>query len=197
MPAFHGHDKDCTEWGLSNVLYRSHGRRRTPSLSPRDDDKPPQLAGAAITRGVLFFAFWLAISGWKAADLPVGLAAVAGATWTSLALLPPQGARIRLGALATLAVSFFRGSVVSGFDVARRALRPELDLRPGFVTAPLRLPPGNARNAFSALASLMPGTLPVGMDERSLLIHGLDVAQPIAQDLAHEEALFMRALGDE
>jgi multicomponent Na+:H+ antiporter subunit E len=157
----------------------------------------PEVAGAAITRGVLFFAFWLAISGWKAADLPVGLAAVAGATWTSLALLPPQGARIRLGALATLAVSFFRGSVVSGLDVARRALRPELDLRPGFVTAPLRLPPGNARNAFTALASLMPGTLPVGMDERSLLIHGLDVAQPIAQDLAHEEALFMRALGDE
>ena len=43
----------------------------------------------------------------------------------------------------------------------------------------------------------MPGTLPVGMDEDSLLIHGLDVAQPIAQDLAHEEALFMRVLGDE
>jgi multicomponent Na+:H+ antiporter subunit E len=150
-----------------------------------------------MTRGVLFFAFWLAISGWKAADLPVGLFAVAGATWTSLALLPPEGARIRLSALATLAVSFIRGSVVSGFDVARRALRPELDLRPGFVTAPLRLPPGNARNAFTALASLMPGTLPVGMDEHSLLIHGLDVDQPIAQDLAREETLFMRALGDE
>ncbi len=81
--------------------------------------------------------------------------------------------------------------------MARRALRPELDLRPGFVTASLRLPPGNARNAFSALASLMPGTLPVGMDEHSLLIHGLDVAQPIAQDVAREETLFMRALGDE
>jgi multicomponent Na+:H+ antiporter subunit E len=149
------------------------------------------------SRAALFFAFWLAISGWKAADLPVGLAAVAGATWTSLALLPAKGPWLRLGALATLAVSFFRGSVLSGFDVARRALRPEPDLRPGFVTAPLRLPPGNARNAFSALASLMPGTLPVGMDEDSLLIHGLDVAQPIAQDLAHEETLFKRALGDE
>jgi multicomponent Na+:H+ antiporter subunit E len=147
-----------------------------------------------VTRAALFFAFWLAISGWKATDLPVGLAAVVGATWTSLALLPPQGARIRFGALAALAL---RGSVAGGFDVARRALRPELDLRPGFVTAPLRLPPGNARNAFSALASLMPGTLPVGMDEDSLLVHGLDVAQPIAEDLAHEESLFMRALGDE
>jgi multicomponent Na+:H+ antiporter subunit E len=166
-------------------------------LSAREDGGPPRLASAEISRGVLFFAFWLAISGWNPADLPVGLAAVAGATWTSLALLPPKGTWLRLGALATLAVSFVRGSVVSGFDVARRALRPELDLRPGFVTAPLRLPPGNARNAFSALASLMPGTLPVGMDERSLLIHALDVAQPIARDLALEETLFMRALGDE
>ncbi len=166
-------------------------------MSARADENQPRVVSAAISRGALFFAFWLAISGWKAADLPVGVAAVAGATWTSLALLPAKGSWLRLGALAALAVSFLRGSVVSGFDVARRALRPELDLRPGFVTAPLRLPPGNARNAFSALASLMPGTLPVGMGENSLLIHGLDVAQPIAQDLAHEEALFMRALGDE
>jgi multicomponent Na+:H+ antiporter subunit E len=156
-----------------------------------------EVAGAALTRAALFFAFWLAISGWKAVDLPVGLAAVAGATWASLALLPPRGARIRFGALVALAASFVRGSVAGGFDVARRALRPQLDLCPGFVTAPLRLPPGNARNAFSALASLMPGTLPVGTDGNSLLVHGLDVAQPIAEALAHEESLFMRALGDE
>jgi multicomponent Na+:H+ antiporter subunit E len=155
------------------------------------------LAGAAATRATILFAFWLAISGWKPADLPVGLIAVAAATWTSLALLPPQGARLRVGALLALAASFVRGSALSGFDVARRALRRDLELNPGFVTAPLRLPPGNARNAFSALASLMPGTLPVGVDEDSLVIHGLDVAQPIAEDLAREEALFMRALGDE
>jgi multicomponent Na+:H+ antiporter subunit E len=166
-------------------------------LSAREDDGSPRLASAAASRAALFFAFWLAISGWTASDLPVGLIGAAGAAWTSLALLPAEGSWLRLGALATLAVSFFRGSVMAGFDVARRALRPELDLRPGFVTAPLRLPPGNARNAFCALASLMPGTLPVGTDEGSLLIHGLDVAQPIAQNLAHEEALFMRALGDE
>jgi multicomponent Na+:H+ antiporter subunit E len=145
-------------------------------LSAREDDRPRSLASAAASRAVLFFAFWLAISGWKAADLPVGLAAVAGATSVSLALLPAKGVWLRLGALTRLAISFFRGSVVSGFDVARRALRPELGLRPGFVTAPLRLPPGNARNAFSALASLMSGTLPVGMDADSLVIHGLDVA---------------------
>lgn len=180
-------------------LDRRHaGRRRgTPSLSAGAADGRPSFAGAAISRAVLLFVFWLAISGWKAKDLPVGVAAAAAATWASLALLPAKGSWLRLGALAALATSFFRGSVVSGFDVARRALRPQLDLHPGFVRAPIRLPPGNARNAFTALASLMPGTLPVGMDEESLLVHGLDVTQPIAQDLAKEEALFLRVLGDE
>ncbi len=163
-------------------------------MSADAGERPP---GAALARATLFFVFWLAISGWDVKDLPVGIAAAAAATWASLALLPAKGSWLRLGALAALATSFFRGSVVSGFDVARRALRPQLDLRPGFVTVPLHLPSGNARNAFTALASLMPGTLPVGMDEESLLVHGLDVTQPIAQDLAQEEALFLRVLGDE
>jgi multicomponent Na+:H+ antiporter subunit E len=166
-------------------------------LSAGAGDGRPGVANAAVVRAILFFVFWLAISGWKANDLPVGIAASAAATWASLALLPAKGSWLRPGALAVLATSFFRGSIVSGFDVARRALRPQLDLRPGFVTAPLRLPPGNARNAFTALASLMPGTLPVGMDEESLLVHGLDVTQPIAKDLAKEEELFLRVLGDE
>jgi multicomponent Na+:H+ antiporter subunit E len=61
----------------------------------------------------------------------------------------------------------------------------------------LRLPPGNARNAFFALASLAPGSLPVGIDGDMLILHCLDVSQPVARDLAAQETLFMRAQGDE
>ncbi|MGC9959084.1 Na+/H+ antiporter subunit E [Roseiarcus sp.] len=104
--------------------------------------------GAAF-RAALFLVFWLMISGWAPADLPVGLAAVAGATWTSLRFSPPGGTRLRIAALASLAASFFRQSIVSGTDVARRALNPRLQLRPGFVTCPLRLPPA-ASEAHSA-----------------------------------------------
>jgi multicomponent Na+:H+ antiporter subunit E len=172
------------------VTSPDHVRERGPP-------ERPQVVGPAITRATFFFAFWLAISGWKTADLPVGLLATAAATWANLVLLPPEGARLRFGALTALALSFFRGSVLAGFHVAKRALSPQLDLRRGFVTVPLRLPPGNARNAFCALASLLPGTLPVGMDEYSLLVHGLDIDQPIVQDLAKQEAQFMRMLGDE
>ncbi len=95
-----------------------------------------------------------------------------------------------------LLANFFRQSVVSGTDVARRALSPSLNLKPGFVVCPLRLPEGGRRNAFCALSSLMPGTLPTGTDEKgALLVHCLDTSQPVAANLAAEEQLFMRVVG--
>jgi len=156
------------------------------------------MARGAAARAALFLAFWLMISGWAPADLPVGLAAVAGATWTSLRFLPPRRSRLRIASLVSLAASFLRQSVVSGADVAWRALNPKLQLRPGFVTCPLRLPPGSQRSAFCALSSLMPGTLPTGTDENgALLVHCLDVGQPVAANLGVEERLFIRAVGGE
>ncbi len=167
-------------------------------MSKRETDLAPRLVMAAAVRAALFLGFWLMISGWDATDLPAGLAAVGVATWASLALLPAPKSRLRFMALLALALDFFRQSVVSGFDVARRALRPRLQLQPGFVTYPLRLPPGNARSAFCALASLLPGALPTGTDDRgALLVHCLDVGQPIAAELAAEESLFIRMLGHE
>jgi multicomponent Na+:H+ antiporter subunit E len=47
------------------------------------------------------------------------------------------------------------------------------------------------------LMSLLPGTVPSGSDERGrVLIHCLDVEQPVAAQLAAEEALFVRAIGE-
>jgi multicomponent Na+:H+ antiporter subunit E len=147
-------------------------------------------------RAAFFLVFWLMISGWSPADLPVGIAAVAGAAWTSLRFLPPKGSRFRLAPLGALALSFLRQSVVSGTDVAWRALNPSLKLRPGFVACPLGLPEGGERSAFCALSSLMPGTLPTGTDEHgALLVHCLDSSQPVAANLKAEERLFIRAFG--
>lgn len=149
-------------------------------------------------RAAIFIGFWLMISGRALADLPIGLAAAAAATWTSLRLLPPGESRIRPLALARLALRFVRQSAIAGFDVACRALDPKLPLRPGFVAYPLHIPPGEARNAFCAFSSLLPGTLPAGAgDNGALIIHCLDVSQPVAANLAAEEALFMRAAGHE
>jgi multicomponent Na+:H+ antiporter subunit E len=165
-------------------------------LSARADNSSVDLLRALAWRAALFLVFWLMISGWAPLDLPVGLAAVAGATWVSLRLLPPKGSRFRLASLGALAASFLRQSVVSGTDVAWRALNPRLRLKPGFVACPLRLPEGGERSAFCALSSLMPGTLPTGTDDHgALLVHCLDVSQPVAANLTAEERLFIRAVG--
>jgi multicomponent Na+:H+ antiporter subunit E len=49
---------------------------------------------------------------------------------------------------------------------------------------------------FTTLMSSLPGTVPTGSDEKGgLLIHCLDVVQPVVAQLAVEEALFVRAVG--
>lgn len=151
---------------------------------------------SALARGAGFFGVWLLLAGPDPADLAVGILAVAAATWTSLRLLPPSDGRLRYAALARLALRFGQESIMGGVDVARRALSVRLPLRPGFVVYPVRLPPGPACNAFGALTSVLPGTLPTGVDDHgALLYHCLDVEQPVAAQLAIDEGLLIRALG--
>jgi len=48
------------------------------------------------------------------------------------------------------------------------------------------------------MASLLPGTLPTGLDETgAVVVHCLDTEQPVAAQMAAEEALLIRALGAE
>jgi multicomponent Na+:H+ antiporter subunit E len=99
-------------------------------------------------------------------------------------------------AVVRLVLQFLRQSIVAGADIALRALDPRLPLRPGFVIYSAKLPPGPALNAFCALTSLAPGTLPAGPnDSGAILVHCLDVGQPVVSQLAADERLFARALG--
>jgi multicomponent Na+:H+ antiporter subunit E len=165
-------------------------------LSTAGVDDAPRLARTAAGRATLFLAFWLMIAGYDPADLPVGLIAAAAATWTSLRLLPAAKVQLRLLSLATFALHFMHQSASSGVEVAWRAFSPRLPLDPGFVVYPCRLRSAGSRGAFCALSSLLPGTLPTGSDENgALLVHCLDVGQPVAANLAVEEALFSRAIG--
>ena len=152
----------------------------------------------AVGRAALFLAFWLMSAGYKPADLPVGLFAAAAATWASLKLLPPTAVRLRFPSLVTFSLHFFYQSVASGIEVARIAFDPRLPLRAGFVVYRCRLRSAGQRGTFCALSSLRPGTLPAGTNEDGdLLIHCLDVTQPVAANLTVEEALFRGVLGDD
>ena len=147
-------------------------------------------------RGLGFLGFWVVLIGADPVDLAAGLVTAAAAAWASLRLSPPNDGRLRYAALARLVWRFIRQSISGGVDVARRALDPRLPLRPGFVTYPVRLLPGPARNAFCAFTSAMPGTLPTGVDEHGALVyHCLNVEQPVAAQLAMDEALLTDALG--
>jgi len=151
---------------------------------------------ATITRAAGFLGLWLVLSGVSLADIPAAAVAVGGATWASLRLLPPGRWRLRPVALAGIVLRFLRQSLAGGVDVAWRALHPRLPLRPGLVVYPVRLTPGPAQNTFATLASLIPGSTPLGLVEGGgLLIHCLDVDQPVVAQLATEEALLTRALG--
>jgi multicomponent Na+:H+ antiporter subunit E len=163
---------------MSNTIDVPHSRRR-----------------GSLGRAAGFFAFWLSLAGISPSDIMAGILAAGIATWASLSLLPLGQRRFRPVAITWLFVRFVRQSISAGIDVAWRALDPRLPLRPGLAIYQSRLPPGLTRSAFCTVTSLLPGTLPCGTDEGgSLIIHCLDVNQPVAEQLAAEEGRLGRAL---
>ena len=150
----------------------------------------------AAVRAIGFLTIWISLSGGDAADLVAGAVAAVAATWASLRLLPRGTGRLRPAAVIGLVLRFLRQSGVAGVDVARRALDPRLPLHPGFVAYPVGLPPGPGRNTFTALISLQPGTVPTGAAAGGgLLVHCLDVGQPIDAQLAAEEEHLAKVIG--
>jgi multicomponent Na+:H+ antiporter subunit E len=146
-------------------------------------------------RSTGFLLVWLILAGASPADLPAGVAAALAATWVSLRLTPPRHrVTVRPFKVAQFVLRFLSQAIVAGADVAWRALDPRLPLQPGFVTFRSRLPAGGEREAFCAVTSLLPGTLPAGTAADGLTIHCLDVSQPVASQLAAEEARFIEML---
>jgi multicomponent Na+:H+ antiporter subunit E len=148
-----------------------------------------------LVRVLLYFGVWIVVDqSAKPANLAVGVLASLAAAWVSLRLLPPARGRVRLGLLLALLPRFLRQSVVAGFDVARRAFAPGLDLEPGFVDYRTQLPPGHGRSAFELIASLMPGSVPSDEGPQHIEFHCLDTRQPVAEQMAAEERAYARAL---
>ena len=151
---------------------------------------------AAIGRMIGLLAVWLAISGTRLSGLAAGIIAATIATLVSLALHRPGARRVRFAPLTRLSLRLLADSVFAGSDVARRALDPRLPLKLGLVRYTMLLPPGPAQATFKMVTCLLPGTLSVGSTpDGTLLVHCLDVAQPVAQGLARNEELLLGALG--
>ena len=160
---------------------------------------PPTKAGSrlrtAVARGALYFAFWLLLlPSPKMADLALGALAALGATWVSLRLLPPEAGHLRFGVMLALMPHFVWESILAGIDVARRALSADMALKPGFVDCPMAFPPGLARNTFTTISSLLPGSVPAGDGDEKVIYHCIDLTQPVVEQLREEERILARAL---
>lgn len=146
---------------------------------------------AAVARGALFFGIWLALTGAEPFGLPFGLLAAFCATQASLRLLPPSPGRMALSTLPGLIITVLRQSFSAGWDVALRAFAWPPRLAPSVIEVPLAIPPGPSRDAFRALASLAPGSLPLeDLPDGRLRLHALDLAMPLEKDIAETEAAF-------
>lgn len=147
----------------------------------------------AAARALFYLAIWVGLMpSVKPDDLAVGLVATIAATWASLKLLPPSGGGLRIGALLGYLPHFLWQSILSGWDIARRAFDPRLPMRPGFVSYRTGLPLGRARNEFTSITSLLPGSLPVADEPAAIVYHCLDTAQPVAEQIAAEERALAR-----
>lgn len=198
------------------VAIRSRRERATTSAAAahepvREQATPSaaRLATAALTRGLGFLGFWLLLSAPDVAavltdpiaaapDLLIALSASVAATWVSLRLLPPGPRALRLVPLLTLGRRFLTQSVMAGIDVARRVFDPRLPIRPGLVVYRTRLPDAHRQSLLATLSSATPGSLAVGTDaDGHLVYHVLDTRQPLAEGLAADERLLLRAYGED
>lgn len=154
----------------------------------------PRRMGDLLLPGALLALLWLLLSDAAADAWVVGLPALALALWAAARLgTGALLARVSWLGLAAFVPYFLRASLQGGWDVARRALRPRLDLAPGYVVYRARLAPGTAMDFFLGTVSVLPGTLAVvDHGDGSARIHVLDTRLDNAGELARLEAKVAR-----
>lgn len=156
------------------------------------------LLRTALWRGLLLLFGWWALTGGDLSGFAFGVCVVVLATLASVVSSPPSATRTRVrpAAIAVLVAAFVLGSVRGGWDVAKRALSPRVKLSPTLIRYFMCLERGPARDVFTTMVALMPGTFPAGVDGRELLVHVL-FARPEAarEELEQLEARVAAAFG--
>lgn len=127
-------------------------------------------------------------SGWYL-GVPVVVAATLLSCW-----LQATPWYLRLTRLPALAAFFLYELVLGGWDVARRALHPQLPLDPAWVRYELQTPNPQVHLLLSAIVGLMPGTLASQFQAGHLHLHVLDQQQSWADTVARMEHLLAAVL---
>ncbi len=155
------------------------------------------MAGRLVFYSLAWAVLWWLISEGDPASWLVGLPTVLAAAAISTWLAPPSAWRWTLRGIPRFVWYFGRSSIEGGFDVAWRAVHPGLPIEPGIIEYRLRLPRGTARVFFANAISLCPGTVSMRMRDDRLLIHVLDMGQPVHQRLGELERVVSVLFGVE
>lgn len=146
---------------------------RHPTMAPPSTTSRPLATGFLFRLAALLLA-WGALSE-GAGFWPWGVGAAAAVALLSQALVPPEAGRLALGLrLVILFPLIFRDSLLSGWDIARRAFRADPDLQPGLELVQLERPDTAVAIALAYATTLMPGSLAVEVNRRRLLVHVVD-----------------------
>ncbi|MCF7983022.1 MAG: Na+/H+ antiporter subunit E [Thiohalocapsa sp.] len=154
-----------------------------------------------LTRLVLFAGFWLVFAGNDPQSWIIGAPAVLLASWTAERLSRRRGRDVTLGGLLRYIPFFLWESILGGTDVAKRVMRPEVDIAPGLIEYKIRLTEPGARVFFLDSISLLPGTLSADYRDGIAYVHALDADEDLLDPLRRLELrvadLFGERLGGE
>jgi multicomponent Na+:H+ antiporter subunit E len=131
-----------------------------------------------LVRIALYGLFWVVLTGGRMESWILGVPAVLMAAWVS-----GHARRFSISGGVRFTGFFLKASLISGFDVVRRALHPRLTLYPDLVDYPLSLSTEAARIFMADAVSLLPGTLSANLAEANLTVHVLDRNMPILAEL--------------
>ncbi len=125
-----------------------------------------------VGRGAFFTLLWWLLTEGQPGSWSIGLLFILSATLLSARLTPPTPRS--LPALLRFIPFFLSHSLKGGIDVAWRALHPSLPIAPLVIDYPLRLADAHAQVFMANTTSLLPGTLSVSLDNKTLQVHVLD-----------------------
>ncbi len=145
----------------------------------------PLAVSIALRGGSLILLWWVLTEG-ILEDPAFVLGSVALALYASYRLIPRGEWHWRPLALGRFLPYFLSKSLMGGIDVASRAFRPTMPLQPEIIKFPLRVS-GKPALLMAWIASLLPGTASVYLENGTLRVHVLDTRLPVHKNLRELE----------
>ncbi len=154
--------------------------------------RPQDRLYAVILRSLLGLLIWWLLTEGRSDGLWFGVPVVVLAVALSLYLQPPVAWRLSFSGALAFWWFFSLRSLLAGLDVARRVLSRSMPIQPGSMTLQTELPAGAPRWLLAMTLSLLPGTLSVRLSDNQLLLHCLDLSQPVEDEFRLTELKISR-----